>query len=219
MRVNRKRLIDGKVRQKLNSQRLHNPVAANQSDVLPWQLYDRVTTAAAANTAAQYTFFQQPIGAAGKTKEDTNLEQVQRLPDPQWMNVTSIGFYFTTDMIKTDVDAFLNDYYYEFWVGQKVYSEGPLQCAPSGYGLYGVTTRNNEGGFSNGMPAAANTLDLRLPAPIGDGNTGVTILQGQQFNVRVIGTPFALAAAAAPTNGAGLNLMCFLVGIISRSVQ
>lgn len=197
------------------------PVVPNLTNILPWVLYDRIVTAAAANTAARNTFFNLPIGAAGKTKEDTNLQQVMQLPAPEIMNVYTIGFGFMTDMVKVDIDAFLNDYYMEFWVGDRVYSEGPLQCFPSGTGLDGATTRNNEGCFNNGVAALGNAWDLRLPVgiPGADGITGIPILQGESFQVLVIGTPYALSAAAAPNNGSGLNLMCYLTGVKGRAVQ
>lgn len=203
-----------------NKYKLRNPIQPNAADVVQWQLYDRQTTAAAATTAALYTFFNVPIGGA-KTKADTNLEQVSRLSDPQFMNVQSIGFYFTGNMVKIDVDQFLNNYWYEFWVGQKIYSEGPLQSAASGYGLNGYTTMNNIGTNNLGNPNGTHLqFNLVLPPPVGDGLNGVSILQGQTFYVKVFaGATFALAAAAAPTNGIGLNLMCFLTGILSRGVQ
>ena len=196
------------------------PVAANMTDAVQWVLYDTLLTAAAANTLAQYTFFQVPIGGA-KTKAQTNMEQVSRLADPDYFNCQAVGFEFAPNMVKVDIDQFLNAYYCEFWVGQKVYAEGPLSVFPSGAGLSGATTRNNEGTFSNGLPTLGNCFDLRLPAGVAgaDGITGITILQGQQFQFRVIGTPFALAAAAAPMNGAGLILKTYLFGIKYRAVQ
>lgn len=198
------------------------PIMPNTADIVQWWLWDRFTTAAGANTAATYRFFSQPIGTAGKTKEDTNLELVGQLPAPQWMNVTHLGFFFAPDTDVIDLNALFDDYYYEFWVGQKVYSEGPLQCAPSGTGVYSMSTVNNTQTNANGWPSLGNMLDLRLPAgtdlgagQVADGNRGVTILQNQQFQVRVIGTAFALQAAPSP----GLNFMCYLYGTLSRGVQ
>lgn len=197
------------------------PIMPNMTDAVNWSLYDRVVTAAGANTLPLYVFYSIPMNTGGKTKNDTNLEQVQRLPDPEWMNVTHLGFYFTGNMVKADIDNFINSYYMEFWVGQKIYAEGPLVKFPAGVGITGATTRNNEGAWTNGVPMNTNMTDLRLPLGIAnsDGYTGITILQGQQFQVRLIGTAFALSAAAAPNNGTGLNLMCFADGIKSRGVQ
>ena len=59
-----------------------NPIAPNQADIVKWLLYDRFTFAVATTIPNNFKFFTQPIGTAGKTKVDTNLDQVQRLPDP-----------------------------------------------------------------------------------------------------------------------------------------
>ena len=204
-----------------NKYKLRNPIQPNAADVVQWQLYDRNTTAAATATASLYTFFNVPIGSGGKTKADTNLEQVSALPAPQFMNIQSLGFMFMPDMIKSDIDSFIKGYWFEFWVGQKVYAEGPLQSAASGYGYTGYDTRNNEGTNTLGNPNGTHLqFNLVLPAGVGDGLNGVSILQSQNFYVKVFaGTTFTTAAAAAPTNGTGVNFMCFLTGILSRGVQ
>jgi hypothetical protein len=203
-----------------------NPIVPNTADYVPWMLYDRVITAAAANTLNRYTFFNVPIGTAGKIKADTNLEQVMQLSAPEWMSVTHIGFYFCGNMTKLDIVGMLDNYWFEFWIGDRIYAEGPLQMAPSGAGLTGMTTRNAEATFASGNPLGTGVMwDCRLPAGlmlgnvVTDGILGHTILQGQKFNVQVQGTPFALLAAAGQTYGTGLNMMCYLVGLKSRGVQ
>jgi len=201
-----------------------NPIVPNAADILPWVLYDRLTVASATATATTIRLFTQPIGTASKTKQDTNLDQVQRLPDPQWFNATGLGFYFSSATVKADIDSFLDNYHIEFWIGQKVYAEGPLQVFPGGAGLAGETTQTAQSVFTIGQPYHSNTWDLRLPAGIdlgmdpqsgglivSDGIIGQTILQGQQFRVEILGTAFTTAAQT--------RLNVFLYGIISRGVQ
>lgn len=190
------------------------PIAPNMVDPVVWCLYDTIVTAAGNNTLPEYQFFN---GIGNRTKAATNVEQPQTLPDPQWFNVWSIGFQFATNMLKADIDLFLRSYYYEFWVGEKVYAEGPLETAPSGVGLHGATAVTNEAAWSNGLPTVHNLIDLRLPPPLGDGIIGITILQGQRFRVKVIGTAFQLTAAA--NGGTGLFARCYLFGVLSRGVQ
>lgn len=55
-------------------------------------LYDFQTYAAAGQTLLQ--FFQVPLGQAGKTLEDTNMDQAGALPTPKYMLVESIEIYF-----------------------------------------------------------------------------------------------------------------------------
>jgi len=200
----------------------HNPIAANQADIVNWTLYDRITAANNTATATQYTFFNVPIGGT-KTKNDTNLEQVSRLPDPMFFNATQLGFVLN-NMILLDAVALTNQYYCELWVGQKVYVEGPLNMFPGGAGLQGfsnITAAGTQQAVTNGMPYGLSVMyDLRLPAGfnmggfVSDGLTGITILQGQNFYVRIIGTSFTLTSGAT-----GMNVMTRLDGILSRGVQ
>jgi hypothetical protein len=212
-----------------HSQRAINPIMPNSADIVDWVLYDRFTFVAGATIPNQFNFFTAPIGAGGKTKVDTNMELVQQLPAPLWMNVTGVGFWFGSDTIKLDIDLLINSSYVEFWVGQKVYLEGPLQCFPGAAGLSGVSTQTNESVFTNGQAKVGNFFDVRLPAGLGlgggqisDGLIGITILQNQQFSIRVLapgGGATLTAAAAVPTPGNGLRVMAYLYGILSRGVQ
>lgn len=208
-----------------------NPIAPGQADIVNWVLYDRLTASAGATLPATQTYFQVPIGQSGKTKTDTNLEQVSRLPDPQFFNATQLGFFFAPTMILPDIIAYLNSVYMEFWVGDKRYVEGPLQFFQSGAGVTGtsnITAAITQQTWANGYPMGQSVMfDLRLPFGFSlgnfqaDGQTGITILQGQTFTVRVFagsGTGITLVASGG-TGGTGLNVMCALFGILSRAVQ
>ncbi len=207
----------------LGSRRVVNPIAANQADILPWVLYDRLAVGIASAWPVNQKFFTVPIGSAGKTKEDTNVEQVSRLPDPQWFNTQGIGFYFESNMDKADVDLIMQNTYIEFWIAQKIYAEGKLAYYPSAAGLSGYTTKTNEGWYNIGAPLPQAYFDLRLPqgmllgqdqggqALVTDGITGQTILQGQNFKIEVYSTTFTTTAA--------VRFYAFLFGILSRGVQ
>lgn len=203
-----------------------NPIAPNQADLVNWVIYDRWTVAASTATPSQFKFFTQPIGQSSKTKTDTNLTQVSRLEDPQWANVIGVGFYLTSNMIKSDIDSLLNGYYHEFWVSQKIYAEGPLQCFPGAAGLAGAVsttaTTTTLSSWTNGFSRSDNFFDTRLPAGLQlpgmttDGLIGVTILQGQSFHVDMDSPAGTFTTSAS---GPGLNVMCYLYSILSRGVQ
>jgi len=206
--------------------RANNPIAPNQADLVNWNIYDRWTVAAATATPSQFKFFTQPIGTNSKTKTDTNMEQVQRLPDPQWANVVGVGFYLSSNMIKSDIDSLLNGYYTEFWVSQKVYLEGPIQCFPGAAGLagaFGTTASAADVLMTNGVARTDNFFDVRLPAGLQlpgmttDGLIGITILQGQSFHVDMNSPAGTFTTAAGPA--IGLNVMCYLYSVLSRGVQ
>ena len=215
--------------------RAKNPIAPNQADIVKWILYDRFQFAAGTTVPNNFKFFTQPIGTAGKTKIDTNMDQVQRLSDPLWFNTEGVGFFFGALSLLTDINAFFQSEYMEYWVGQKVYLEGPIQCFPGGAGLYGVSGEGvtSSGTFTNGQARIDNVFDVRLPAGIHlgvdannvpivtDGLIGITILQGQQFRIEM-NAPMggaALAPATADPPGTGLSIMAYLYGILSRGVQ
>jgi hypothetical protein len=212
-----------------------NPIAPNQADIVKWILYDRFQFAPGTTVPNNFKFFTQPIGTAGKTKIDTNMDQVQRLSDPLWFNTEGLGFWFGSVNLLSDISAFFQSEYMEFWVGQKVYLEGPIQCFPGGAGLQGYSdgVTGGQQTWTNGQARTDNVYDVRLPAGIHlgvdannvpivtDGLIGVTILQGQQFRVEM-NAPMggaALAASTATPAGTGLTVMAYLYGILSRGVQ
>lgn len=221
-----------------------NPIMPNTADIVNWVVYDTYKVAAGASVGASFNFYTQPIGTNSKTKMDTNLEQVQRLPDPQFMNVIALGLQFGPEVILADIIKIVNNYYVELWVGNKVYTEGRFEVFPSGTGITGsvaaattvAATTINSNVLNNGRPGWDNLFDLRLPAGIGlgtqvnpatgervqaisDGLTGVTILQGQQFKVVATAPGGAQAATAGGAGGAGISIVCQLYGILSRGVQ
>lgn len=213
-----------------------NPIVPNAADIVNWPVWDTFAVAAATSMGASFDFFTQPIGTNNKTKINTNLEQVSRLPDPQWMNVLSLGFSFGPEVTLTDITTLVNNYYTQFWVGGKTYAEGRYEMFPSGTGIVGNTTRNNISVVTNGIPQWGNLFDLRLPAGIdlgvqtdpydgsrkavvSDGLIGVTILQGQNFKVTNAAPGGAQSTEAAAAGGQGMRLICTLYGILSRGVQ
>lgn len=219
-----------------------NPISPNQADYVNWILYDRITFAPAAVIPQLNKLFIVPIGGNGKTKVDTNLEQVSVLPAPQWFNTEGIAFYFSPNVAPIDLYNFLQTEYMEFWVSQKVYAEGPLDQFPSAGGIFQSVSLGTETAAPanvsstsvNGWPSTHNMYDVRLPMglPLGkdsngaavtaDGIIGITILQSQNFQVQLKadgGGATMAAASATPFPGVGLTVACRLHGILSRGVQ
>lgn len=219
--------------------RHRNPIAPNQADYVNWILYDRISYAVTTTVPVLSRLFVAPIGALGKTKVDTNLEQVSALPAPQWFNCTGIGFSFNSDIAPVDLSAYLFTEYQEFWVSQKIYAEGPLNQFPASGGPFAffanaAAAATGTSLSSNGWPSIHNMYDLRLPSGLGlgrdssgaavvaDGIIGVTILQSQTFHVELKadgGGATLAAAAAVPFPGTGVTVRCNLHGILSRGVQ
>lgn len=216
----------------LRGKRQHNfanPIVPNMADYVNWIFYDRLVTAAGGTIPTSTGLFTIPIGQSSKTKVDTNLDLVSQLPQPYWMNATHIGFYFNPNTLLLDVVNLTTQSYIEFWVNNKIYVEGPLQCFQGGAGITGNTAQTGSAILSNGMPQGNSMMfDLRLPAGLNlgnmttDGLTGITILQSQLFKVmlQLPGGSLTLTANnATPTPGTGLTVQAFLHGHLSRSVS
>jgi hypothetical protein len=227
--------------------RRQNPISPNQADYVNWVLYDRITFAQAAVVPQLTKLFVIPIGGSGKTKVDTNLEQVSTLPAPQWFNCTGVSIFFPSNTLPADAASFLQTEYMEFWVGSsKVYVEGPLDVFPGSGGIFAnqslgtvaAASTNVTSVLSNGWPSIHNMYDVRLPAglPLGsdsngapvvaDGIIGITILQSQTFNIQLKadgGGATITANGAVPFPGVGntapgLTVSARLHGILSRGV-
>lgn len=125
-------------------------------------LYDYQTYAAAGQTMLQ--FFQVPLGQAGKTIEDTNMDQAGALPTPKYFLVESIEIYFYSGVsiagLQNDVLANLTATSYSndvkavgeagaltYFIGSKNYlQEAPLNRFPpktclKTEGAYGLQTK------------------------------------------------------------------------------
>lgn len=220
-RAQHKQMITGIERHMRHSGRGRgkNPIDPNKADILPWFQYDEINVAVNTSTTTEMDFFTVPQGqtqfAVVKTKQQTNMQQVMQLPAPQHMNVTSLRLIFASNMLKTDIDSVLNNFYLEFWIGQKIYAEGPIHCFPGGAGLAGVSQQSGQQTFTNGLPNPIAIVDFRM----GDNPIGHHILQGQNFQVKILGTAFTTVNSTATPAGTGLNWWCILEGILSRGVQ
>lgn len=198
-----------------NKNRESNPIEEGRADIVPWVLYDRLTTAANTTSAIEYDFFTTPIGGT-KTRQDTNMTQVQQLPNPQHFNCCSLQMYFSSRMTSIDIGTMLDTYYLEFWIGDKIYAQGPLSQFPSGAGVYGGGTNTAQSAWGNGFPSPNAVIDFRM----GDNPIGHHILQGQNFQVKVItAAGYTLQSTTTIASAIGLNLLCVLDGVLSRSVQ
>lgn len=191
-----------------------NSIMQGWVDRGPWQYWDTVVGAAGTVLATEYDPFSVPVGAqdplTGTTKNKlaTNMVRGHEFPPPRCLLLISIGFYFSSTMVKTDIDAFINNCWMEFKIDDKVFHEGHPILYPAGAGLYGVTTQSGESVYTNGLPSPCYTRRYdswsKYIAPL------------QQFSMSIFfpGTPPTLS-----TTGAGLLLRIYLDGLTDRSVQ
>lgn len=190
-----------------------NSIMAGWVDRGPWQYWDTVTGAQNVALQSSYSPFSVPIGAQNpltsttKTKLQTNMQRGNQFPPPRCLLLMAIGFYFSSQMVKSDIDLVLDSCYMEFRIDDKIFHEGQLYQFPGGAGLMGVTTNSSESVYTNGFPTpqAQRRYDdwSKYIAPL------------QQFSMNIIfpGTPPTM------TGPAGLLMLSTLDGLTDRSVQ
>lgn len=195
-----------------------NAIMGDWVDRGPWQYWDTITFTGGAQVAAQYSPFSVPIGAQDpltsltKTKLQTNMVRGNQFPPPRCLLLISIGFYFSSQMLKADIDKILDSCYMEFRIDDKIFHEGQLWQFPAGAGLTGTTTLSGESVYHLGLPAPQYMRRY--------GDWAKYIAPIQQFSMNI---NFGGGGVAVPTIGTdGVNpgvLVVFLDGLTDRSVQ
>ena len=202
-----------------------NSIMAGWVDRGPWQYYDTLRALSSTQLAAQYNLFATPIGGGdpyygnvAKTKVITNMVRGNQFPPPRCLVIMQVGFYFSSQMVKSDIDLIMDNAYIEVKIDEKIYMEGQLWQFPAGVGLAGVSTQTGQSVFTNGMPTLNSTRRY--------GEYSKYIAPQQQFSMTINfpGVPPTLSAnvvnggGSGGTNGA-LYLVPFFDGLTDRSVQ
>jgi hypothetical protein len=197
-----------------------NAIMAGWVDRGPWQYWDTIDSAAGLAgapgqpLAQQYNVFsvyvgqQNPLTNLPKTKLETNMQRGNQFPPPRCLLLMQLGFYFSSRMIKSDIDAILDNSIAEFRIDDKVFHEGQIWQFPAGVGLAGVTTQTGESVYTNGLPSPEFTRRY--------GSWSKYIAPLQQFSLLLTfyGTPPTMSA-----NGVGIYMPIFMDGLTDRSVQ
>lgn len=191
-----------------------NSIMAGFVDRGPWQYWDTAICPANTQLQSEYNMFAIPIGAQNpvtgiaNTKLITNMRAPNNFPPPRCLLLFSIQFYFSSQMLKSDIDAILDSGYFEFKIDDKIFHEGQLYNYPAGAGLMGVTTNNGEEVYTNGLPSPQSTRRFD------DWSKYIAPLQTFYLNIFFPGTPPTMSA-----NGFGWYMKITLDGLTDRSVQ
>ena len=201
-----------------------NSIMAGWVDRGPWQYWDTITFLASAAAAQTYSPFsvqvgqQDPLTNLTKNKLQTNIQRGNQFPPPRCLLLIAIGFYFESDWLKADIDKFLENYYFEFKIDDKVFHEGYLWMHPAGGGLSGVTDVSGQSVYTLGIPAPGYMRRF--------GDWAKYIAPLQQFTMNLIWQPsqvitsaIGTASLSPPTLTNGGTLRVYLDGLTDRSVQ
>lgn len=233
-------------RPKLRSLR-KNPIVAGQLEYLVQPIYDFYGVAVATAVTKQQ-LFSQPIGAAYtpsgggaiiKTLYHTNLVQPGMLDAPKKMLVKAVAIVLRSDVAASDCNSFIGLTLAQLTISGKDYWTSLVSKCPAGAGSFsfGMSTQTLaaggtwSGANANGWPSAQNVATITDPMPQIPGLDpmepilGQLIEQNQNFGVVLDPTITGAAAfttlAAAPATqyvGTGINVHCYLEGVLARAI-
>lgn len=209
-----------------------NSIMAGWVDRGPWQYWDTVRSAPSTQLMAQYNIFATPIGQGdpyygntAKTKLITNMQRGNQFPPPRCLVIMQVGFYFSSQMAKSDIDLVMDNAEIEVRIDDKIYMEGQIWEFPAGVGLAGVTTQTSQSVYTNGLPS------LEATRRYGEYSKYIAPLQQFSMVINFFGTPPTLGANTVNGGGVGgtiaaptaptvaLYLVPFFDGLTDRSVQ
>ncbi len=206
-----------------------NSIMAGWVDRGKWIYYDTITQNAGSSALSTYSPFAVGLGQNDqinttliKTKLQTNLPNGGQFNPPRCLILNQLGFYFSAQpststainltSILADIEQFCASSYFEFRIDEKIFFEGLLPFHPSGVGITGYSTKNNEGQWGVGMPSPLAVWEFA--------NFAKYIAPLQNFSLRIIfpGSTLPVWTTAA-NGGTGLSLVCMMKGLTDRSVQ
>ena len=128
-----------------------NALIGNMLDRGVWDYYYTLYLGAGTTPNNTYALFNAPMNAPDPypisgtptlTKTDTNMPQAcsSGFSAPRDLLLDCIGFEFINTQL-ADVQAIIQNAYFEFKIIDKVYFEGPIQDHPPGIGAFGVSTK------------------------------------------------------------------------------
>lgn len=184
-----------------------NAVVADMVQRSPWIYYSTWSQAAGVGPASQ-ELFADTLATAPKKKVDTNMVRTNQFPTSRGLVCDYLGIFFGTQMLTTDIQLIIDNYYLEFKIDEKVQLEGPLQTFPSGFGLAGftnITPAATDHAVTNGQPGWDHTRRM------GDYCMYIAPLQNFSFTLYSGPTP--------PTFTGAVRVQGYLGGLTDRSVQ
>lgn len=203
-----------------------NSIMAGWVDRGPWQYWDTIRVAPSTQMASSYSPFSVQIGAGDplysnnvKTKLITNMQRGNQFPPPRCLVIMQVGFYFSSQMAKQDIDNWMDNCYIEVRIDDKIYMEGQMWQFPAGVGLMGVSTQTGQSVYTNGQPS------LEATRRYGEYSKYIAPLQQFSMTITFPGTPptstsntiSEAGGATSPANA--VYIVPFFDGLTDRSVQ
>ena len=181
----------------------------NRMDVQDTPLYDTVAIAAGGTltTAASYLF----TNIQGKTPAQTNMKGSQRLNAPEAFTIKSYRFYWQQNVLLADLYTILmgaSAAVLRFFIGDKIYQQGPLWLYNPGGGPFPYSTQSQFGFINNGFPSreSMNRIAINL------------VIDNQASFYAELNTT-GITLTTTENGGTGFTYQLVLSGLYARGVQ
>lgn len=179
-------------------------------DVQHTPLYDTLDVAAGGAVTTGTKFFDT---VTGKNFSQTNMQISQRLPAPEAFSIQAIRVRWRENILRSDLDALLDGFALELWLGSKQYQRAPLWHFNAGGGVTGfaatTVAATSLQSLSNGVVGRQAMHRLAIP---------IVIENQMNFYCQIVGTS-SITLAAGGAGGTGLKLQVLLDGFYARGVQ
>lgn len=199
------------------------PYLNDRFAVGPQILWDTWVVAPNTATGTQVQLFTDPISGA-KSKLLTNMNLVSTLPEPQVYMALGLQIRPSTQMLRADLENLYENFWWEFWVGERYYGEGHFEDAPGGPQLTGFDVANGASVINSGTPNFSSYFSFAMPAMnLGSGiqipgYEGININRSERFYLKLL-SPTGFTTATEANGGSGINLRVNIMGYIARQVQ
>ena len=188
------------------------PVYEDRMDIVNWHLWDTVRFEAGRKIEQweEFNLFETPRNSK-KNYFETSMEQASILPMPQHFNCTSMRPSYGEFNQEYDNKQFKESVMFTFWLGQKIYSAGPMaifQFWKTPEDLEKLLVEIQRARVL-GFKCEGDSLSFLIKDA---GPIGLHILQGQQFKLK-------LSFQYGMTFKEDFKLAWFLDGVIAREVM
>lgn len=197
----------------------NNTFVGNTLDRGPWIFYHRQQITQAAAVPTRWEFFNLQLGqpivggpnnGVASTPLQTNMRKSNQLPQPQRFLLRSLAFYFDASTALIDQILVTESCYFTYRIDEKVYHEGYIQFYPSGLGLEGSGTVQNQSVYQIGQRTLTARRDF--------GDYARVVSDALNFYCTLY-FPTAITATTTANGGANISLVAIMDGILDRLVQ
>jgi hypothetical protein len=161
---------------------------ANRMDVQDTPIWDTVTFIANTTISITNSMLFTNVGSqSSKTPALTNMTQPQKLNAPEAFSIFGYSFRYSENISLLDIYNLLNGFCLQFYLGPKIFQQGPLWIYNAGGGIYGAAGAATTV-LNNGMPGRSDMNQIAINVVIENQMSFFAQLNGNNYVTNLSGT-------------------------------